>query len=176
MASHQNKHSRDGYIQKYIFRDSNQIRLHLLLDEARKHDLYVGDVENLGRHYYWTLWWWRHNLLEAFENDPSISDRDFLVMLYFLECGMAESRFGNGSLYQLLLFKEARDHTYTWRVDERVTDGMQHRPFTMIPSDANPAIQLEAGPDRLAGPVYTNPPLAKRLRQLVSSVRHSRTH
>lgn len=181
MGSHEKKHFRDGYIQKYIFRDSNQIRLHLLLDEARKHDMYVGDVENIARHYYWTLWWWRHNLFDAFENDPSISEHDFRVMLYFLECGMTASRFGNGSLYQLLLFKEARDHTYTWRVDERVDgrvngEGMQHRPFAMIPSNANPALHLASGPDKLAEPVYANPPITKRMRQLLSSIRNTRMH
>ncbi len=178
MGSHEKKHPRDGYIQKYIFRDSNQIRLHLLLDEARKHDMYVADVENIGRHYFWTLWWWRKNLLDAYENDPSISERDFRVMLYFLECGMGASRFGSGTVYQILLFNDCRDYTFTWRVDERLSanGGMQHRAMSMIPSNANPALHVTAGPDKLAESVYSKPPLRKRLRLLASSIRHSRTH
>lgn len=177
MGSHQHKHVRDGYIQKYIFRDSNQIRLHLLLDEARRHDMVVADVENLGRHYYWTLWHWRANLLEAYERDPSISQRDLRVMLYFLECGMAESRFGEGSVYHLLLYKDARDHLATWRIDARMHEAgrgaVQSKPFLMQPCNLNPHLHRDAFTEgKLAQPVYRKPGLWRRLRQWLHTVRH----
>lgn len=177
MGSHQKKHRRDGYIQKYIFRDSNQIRLHLLLDEARKHDLYVADVENIGRHYYWTLWYWRQNLLQAHEDDRSITERDFRVMLYFLECGMAESRFGEGSVYHLLLYKDARDHRHTWRVDARVhTAGhgaVQAMPFLMKPCNSSEHLHNHARTEgKLTQDVYRKPGALKRLRQWLHTVTH----
>src|SRR5258708_18771480 len=148
MGSHTAKHARDAYIQKYIFRDSNQVRLHLLLDEARQHDMFVADVENIGRHYYWTLWYWRRNLLEAYERDPSISERDFRVMLYFLECGIAQSRCGDGSVYHLLLFNDARDYRQTWR-------GARPRP----PPGPRPLRQtpLPPGPRHPHEPPHTHP-------------------
>lgn len=171
MGSHTAKHRRDGYIQKYIFRDSNQIRLHLLLNEACKLNMYVGDVENLGRHYYWTLWHWRENLLKAAEQDPSIRDRDLKVMIYFLECGMAESRFGNGSVYHILLFKDARNYRNTWRVDGRVHEegrgNMQNRPLVMQPSSSNDHLfndpHAKAKDDAA---VYQKPTLPKRIAHL----------
>jgi cyclopropane-fatty-acyl-phospholipid synthase len=171
MGSHEKRHRRDGYIQKYIFRDSNQIRLHLLLTEACKLNMYVGDVENLGRHYYWTLWHWRENLLAAAERDPSIRDRDLRVMIYFLECGMAESRFGDGIVYHILLFKDPRDYRSTWRVDGRVHEAghgaVQNRPLTMKPSSTNDHVfndpHAEAKRDAA---VYRKPTLPARLAHL----------
>ena len=177
MGSHEARHRRDGYIQKYIFRDSNQIRLHLLLDEARRHDLFVADVENIGRHYYWTLWYWRRNLLEAYERDASIDRRDFLVMLYFLECGMAESRFGDGSLYHLLLYKDARDYRATWRVDGRASEAgpgaMRPVPFTMKASNGNAHLHNDAFAEgKLRAPVYRRPGPVQRLRHWYDILRH----
>ncbi len=175
MGSHTKVHKRDGYIQKYIFRDSNQIRLNLLLDEACEHSMYVADVENLGRHYYFTLWHWRENLLRAAEADPTIRDRDLLVQLYFLECGMAESRFGNGSVYHILLFKDARDYRYTWRVDGRVTEAgrgaIEDRPLVMKPSTDNEHLWNDphAAPKKDA-PVYVKESLPKRVGQLLDIV------
>ena len=179
MGSHQKTHLRDGYIQKYIFRDSNQIRLHLLLDEARKHDLYVADVENIGRHYYWTLWYWRLNLLAAYEADRSISEHDFRVMLYFLECGMAEARFGDGSVYHLLLYKDARDYRHTWRVDARVhavgRGAVHATAFLMKPCNLNEHLHNHANVEgKLELPVYRKPGMLARLRQWLTTVTHVR--
>ena len=176
IGSHESKHRRDGYIQKYIFRDSNQIRLHLLLDHARRHDLYVADVENIGRHYYWTLWWWRRNLIDAYEADPSISDRDFRVMIYFLECGMAESRIGDGSVYQLLLFKDARDYAATWRVDGRIHErgrgAIQAKPLLMKPCDANVHLNNDSrAPGKAQAAVYRKPGVPTRALQLLRTFR-----
>lgn len=176
MGSHTTKHRRDGYIQKYIFKDSNQVRLHLLLDEARKHDMFVADVENIGRHYYWTLWWWRHNLIEAYEADPSISERDFRVMIYFFECGMAESRFGEGSVYHLLLFKDARDCCATWRVDGRIHDAgrgaVRAMPFLMKPSSANEHLHNDPhAPEKAQASVYRKPGVAARAAHWLRTLR-----
>jgi len=176
MASHDRVHQRDGYIQKYIFRDSNQIRLHLLLTEACKHSMYVGDVENIARHYYFTLWHWRENLLRAGEQDPSIDDRDFRIQLYFLECGMAESRFGDGSLFHILLFKDARDYRYTWRVDGRIAEAgrgaLQDRPLAMKPSNENDHLYNNPFAEaKRAAPVYKKEPLVRRVAHLAEIVR-----
>jgi cyclopropane-fatty-acyl-phospholipid synthase len=176
MASHERVHQRDGYIQKYIFRDSNQIRLHLLAVEASRLDMLVADVENIGRHYYWTCWRWRENLLAAYERDPSISDRNFRVMLYFLECGMSASRFGSGALYHILVFKESRDYTTTWRVDARQRDvsrgGMVDAALRMAPNHHNTHVHNDQNaPDKLLAPVYARPGLARRIGQLVDIIR-----
>lgn len=180
MASHERVHVRDGYIQKYIFRDSNQIRLHLLAVEAAQHDMVISDVENIGRHYYWTLWRWRENLLAAYERDRSITERNFRVMLYFLECGMAASRFGGGALYHILLFKESRDYLATFRVDAQNPDpargGMHDPAFAMAPNDRNEHLHNDQhAPEKQKAPVYARPGLARRVTQLVDilrSVRH----
>ena len=180
MASHERVHRRDGYIQKYIFRDSNQIRLHLLSTEATRRDMLVADVEDLSRHYYWTLWRWRENLLRAYEADPSITEHNLRVMLYFLECGMSESRFGGGALYHILVFKDPRDYTVTWRVDGRQRDvsrgGVVAAPLRMTRSDTNDHLHNDAHtPDKLRAPVYARPSLRRRLGQLVEilqSVNH----
>lgn len=180
MGSHTAKHVRDGYIQKYIFRDSNQIRLHLLLDEARQLDMYPADIENIGHHYYWTLWYWRRNLLAAYEKDPTIRDRDFRVMLYFLECGMGESRAGDGSVYHILLYRDARDYRQTFRVDGRIGEygrgALEDRPFIMKPCTENEHLNNDINaPGKLDQPVYRPPSVWKRVRHLwhtVRSVKH----
>lgn len=179
MGSHTKVHLRDAYIQKYVFRDSNQLRLHAVLDEARQHDLYVADVENLGRHYYWTLWYWRRNLIDAYERDQGISDRDFRVMLYFLECGMGESRFGDGSVYHLLLYKDARDHLATWRVDGRMHEAgrgaVRAQPFVMKPCNTNEHLHNHAAvAGKLDQPVYRRPGALTRLAQWLGTVRQVR--
>jgi cyclopropane-fatty-acyl-phospholipid synthase len=180
MGSHQVKHRRDGYIQKYIFRDSNQVRLHRLLTEACRQDMYVADVENLGRHYYWTLWYWRKNLIDAFERDPRISERDFRVQLYFLECGMAESRFGDGSVYHVLLFKNARDYRKTWRVDGRMHEpgrgAIASKPLTMEPCDRSEHLHNDPFAEhKFESPVYRRPSLGRRIAHWIDTVR-SVTH
>lgn len=180
MASHERVHVRDGYIQKYIFRDSNQIRLHLLAVEAAQRDMVIADVENIGRHYYWTLWRWRENLLAAYERDRSIEERNFRIMLYFLECGMSASRFGGGALYHILLFKESRDYLSTFRVDALKTGSARGAitdpPLQMAPNNRNEHLHNDQNaPDKLLAPVYARPGILRRVTQLVDilrSVRH----
>ncbi|MEL6183963.1 MAG: class I SAM-dependent methyltransferase [Myxococcota bacterium] len=176
MGSHQKVHEHDDFIQKYIFKDSNQIRLHLLLDEARKGDMFVADVENIGRHYYWTLWYWRRNLMRAYEEDPTVGKHNFLIMLYFMECGMAESRFGDGSLYHILLFKDPRDYLQTWRVDGRILEPergeMEDRPFLMKPADLQEHLHNDQNADgKWDSEVYRRPSLRERGRQIYDRLR-----
>jgi cyclopropane-fatty-acyl-phospholipid synthase len=176
MASIEKVHRRDAYIQKYIFRDSNQIRLNLLLNEACQLNMMCADVENLGRHYHFTLWHWRKNLLEAYERDHSISERNFRVQLYFLECGMSESRFGGGALYHILLFKDARDYPKTWRVDGRLHDpargGVIDRPFQMVPSNDNEHVNNDQFAEgKSAAKVYQKPSYLRRLSGVVNILR-----
>jgi cyclopropane-fatty-acyl-phospholipid synthase len=180
MASVERVHRRDGYIQKYIFRDSNQIRLHLLLNEAARLDMYPGDVENLGRHYYWTLWHWRKNLIDAYERDHSITEKNFRVMLHFLECGMSESRFGDGALFHILLFKDPREYLQTWRVDARVHEpgrgGVLDAPLEMRPSSANEHLHNDQHTEaKKEASVYRRPDWFSRIRDFVDIVR-SVTH
>lgn len=179
MGSFEREHARDAFIQKYVFRDSNQMRLHLLLDAARQVDLYIADIENIGRHYYWTLWYWRRNLLAAYEADPRIAERDLRVMVYFLECGMAESRFGDGSLYQVLLCKDSRTYLQTWRVDGRVHEAghgaVQYEPLSMKPCNLNEHLHNDAAtPGKLEQAVYRKSSSWQRLRQWLTSVREVR--
>jgi cyclopropane-fatty-acyl-phospholipid synthase len=180
MASHQARHRRDGYIQKYIFRDSNQVRLHLLLTEACRHDMYVADVENIGRHYYWTLWYWRKNLIEAFERDPTISERNFRVQLYFLECGMGESRCGDGAVYHLLLFKDPRDYLKTWRVDGRMHEpgrgAVASRPLTLQPCDRSEHLHNDPfSAHKFESKIYRRPSYVRRVAHWIDTLR-SVTH
>ncbi len=125
MATDRKNHQRDGYIQKYIFRDSQQISLYRLLEEASKSHMRTGDVENISRHYHHTCWYWRKNLLEARKKDPTINQKNFLIQWYFMESGMAESRYGDSSLYHILLFKNARDYLNLWRVDAKHVKGKE---------------------------------------------------
>jgi len=180
MGSHTKVHQRDAYIQKYIFRDSNQIRLHGLLDEARQLDMYVADVENIGRHYYWTLWYWRENLLAAYERDPSIDEHTLRLQLYFLECGMSESRYGDGIVYQILLHRDPRTYLNTWRVDGRVHDiergGIVNAAMKMLPSHENAHMHNDADAEhKFDSHVYAKPSLRRRVSSLLDIVR-STTH
>jgi cyclopropane-fatty-acyl-phospholipid synthase len=172
MGDYRNRHVRDEYIQKYIFRDSNQIILSKLLVEAEKLGFYVGDVENLGRHYYHTLWWWDRNLGAAAAEIPD--KKKLRIQQYFLQCGMAESRFGDGALYHLLLYKNPRNYLDLWRITK---DNMTRRPLQMK-SNADNRVTLmspDADPQKWKQQVYKRPGLrtrVDRLWNLVTSFYH----
>jgi hypothetical protein len=98
-------------------------------------------------------------------------------MLYFLECGMAESRFGDGSVYQLLLYREARDHRATWRVDGRMHEAgrgpVLDRPFVMKPCNLNEHLHNDAhAAGKLDAPVYRRPGVLARLRHWMDILRN----
>src|SRR5207245_599368 len=129
---------------------------------------------------YWTLWYWRKNLIEAYEHDPTISERTFRVQLYFLECGMAESRYGNGTVYHILLFKDPRDYRMTWRVDGRVhqggRDAIAARPLTMHPSNGNAHLHNDAFAEgKFDSKIYLPPSYRRRITHWLDTLR-SLTH
>ena len=167
MGDHRHRHVRDEYIQKYIFRDSNQLILSKVLTEAEKLGFYVADIENLGRHYYHTLWWWHRNLDQA---SAGVRDKNKLrIQQYFLQCGMAESRFGDGALYHVLLYKNPRDYLDLWRITK---DNMTHYPLQMHSNAENPVVLAapDANPGKFAEKVYRRPGVSVRVKRLANLV------
>ena len=162
------RHVRDEYVQKYIFRDSNQIILSKLLVEAEKLAMMPIDIENLGRHYYYTLWHWHDRLTAAADG---VRDKTKLkVQQYFLQCGMAQSRFGAGAVYHVLLYKDRRTFTpvdHLWRI----TRHSMQRPALRMQSNAHNDIKNtapDADPDKFTHDVYRRPSLSRRLSRLLS--------
>ena len=165
MGDFRRDHQRDEYIQKYIFRDSNQVILSRLVEEAERLGYGVADVENLGQHYYHTLWWWHKNLCDA---SGGVEDkRKLRIQQYFLQCGMAESRWGDGILYHLLVYKNPRVYRSLWRVTK---EDMSHRAWKMR-SNAENAVKLtspDADQGKFDGVIYQRPSLQKRIARLGS--------
>ena len=100
----------DPFIQKYIFPDSNQPKLSEFVAELEDHDMAVLDVENLVRHYAFTLKEWTRN----FERNSSRLDGDLFddrfkrMWQYYLECCAAAAFAAAGALYQILFAKNYR--------------------------------------------------------------------
>jgi cyclopropane-fatty-acyl-phospholipid synthase len=98
------KNDNDPFIQKYIFPGSNQPKLSEFVAELEDHDMAVLDVENLVRHYAFTLKEWTRN----FERNSSRLDGDLFddrfkrMWQYYLECGAAAAFASAGALYQIL--------------------------------------------------------------------------
>ena len=101
------KNDNDPFIQKYIFPGSNQPKLSEFVAELEDHDMAVLDVENLVRHYAFTLKEWTRN----FERNSSRLDGDLFddrfkrMWQYYLECGAAAAFASAGALYQILFAK-----------------------------------------------------------------------
>ena len=101
------KNDNDPFIQKYIFPDSNQPKLSEFVAELEDHDMAVLDVENLVRHYAFTLKEWTRN----FERNSSRLDGDLFddrfkrMWQYYLECCAAAAFAAAGALYQILFAK-----------------------------------------------------------------------
>ena len=165
MGDIRHRHVRDEYIQKYIFRDSNQIILSKLLLEAERLKFLPGDIENLVRHYHYTLWWWHKNLVDA---SAQINDKHKLrVQEYFLQCCIAQSRYAAGAVYHVLLYKSRHEFTQLHRVTK---DNMQ-RPPLLMRSNAENEVALtgpQVRPEKFEERVYRRPSLARRLSRLAS--------
>jgi cyclopropane-fatty-acyl-phospholipid synthase len=103
-----NRH--DPFIQKYVFPGSSQPRLSEIAAYAEKSGLAIADVENMVRHYEWTLRQW----LERFRTggsrlDAAKYDRRFRRMWeYYLSAGVAAAAASDAALYQVLLMEDAR--------------------------------------------------------------------
>lgn len=98
----------DPFIQKYIFPESNQPRLSELAASMEHTGLAILDVENIIRHYSFTLLGW----LERFQRnraslDPNRYTQGFLRMWeYYLSCAVAAARASDAAVYQVLFHND----------------------------------------------------------------------
>jgi cyclopropane-fatty-acyl-phospholipid synthase len=102
-------HDHDPFIQRYIFPNSDTPRLSEIAANLERQRLAVLDVENLQRHYGYTVLGW----LERFrENRARLAGRyDTRVQRmfeYYFACGIAAARAAHSALWQVLFTK---DHT-----------------------------------------------------------------
>lgn len=99
----------DPFIQKYIFPGSRQIMLSDVTKELERHRVAIRDVENIVRHYGYTVLHW----LDRFRrNAPALDsiryDNTFRRMWeYYLHCGIAAAFASESAVYQVLF---ARDY------------------------------------------------------------------
>lgn len=98
------KNQHDPFIQKYIFPNSNQPRLSEITEELEKQELIILDIENMIRHYGYTIREWRRRFLENRGSlDPNRYGDKFMRMWdYYLACGIAAAFASNSALYQVL--------------------------------------------------------------------------
>jgi cyclopropane-fatty-acyl-phospholipid synthase len=98
------RNDHDPFIQKYILPDSNQPKLSEFVAELEDHDMAVLDVENLMRHYGFTLREWTRNFQRnaATLDGNRFDDRFKRMWQYYLECAAAAAFASAGALYQIL--------------------------------------------------------------------------
>ena len=103
-----NKH--DPFIQKYIFPGSNQPRLSEITRELERNNLPILDVENIVRHYGFTIERWLDNFHANFDSLPrsKYNERVKRMWEYYFHCGIAAARASDGAVYQVLF---GNDHT-----------------------------------------------------------------
>ncbi|HEX4955255.1 MAG TPA: class I SAM-dependent methyltransferase [Thermoanaerobaculia bacterium] len=94
----------DPFIQRYILPDSSQPKLSEFVAQLENHDLAVLDVENLIRHYGYTLeGWTRSFLANRSRLDPTRFDDRFQRMWqYYLECAAAAAFASAAGLFQIV--------------------------------------------------------------------------
>jgi cyclopropane-fatty-acyl-phospholipid synthase len=101
-TSKSNQH--DPFIQKYIFPGSSQPRLSQIANAMEKEGLAILDVENIIRHYAYTISGW----LKRFEAnyatlDSKRYDAIFKKMWeYYFACAIAAARASDAAVYQVL--------------------------------------------------------------------------
>jgi len=102
------KNEHDPFVQKYIFPWSNQPRLSEMVDGLECNGLAILDVENLIRHYVYTLRRWLDAYLANRDKlDPQRYDTAFKRMWeFYLSGGMASASAANTALYQVLFTKD----------------------------------------------------------------------
>jgi cyclopropane-fatty-acyl-phospholipid synthase len=91
-------------IQKYIFPLSAQPKLSELADLFERNNMAIMDVENIARHYQYTLAGWLKNLHRNRHTlDREKYDDRFVRMFEFYLCaGIAVSRGSHSAVYQIL--------------------------------------------------------------------------
>ena len=102
------KNRHDPFFQKYIFPNSNQPRLSEITGKLEKHGLAILDVENMIRHYGYTVMRWQQRFLQNRDKlDPAKYDDRFMRMWeYYLGCGVAAAFASDSALYQVLFTKD----------------------------------------------------------------------
>lgn len=102
-------HDHDPFIQRYIFPGSDTPRLSELATQLERHRLSIIDVENLVRHYGYTVLLWLKRFRERRSQLSARYDERFRRMWeYYFACGVAASRAGHSAVWQVLFTK---DHT-----------------------------------------------------------------
>jgi cyclopropane-fatty-acyl-phospholipid synthase len=102
------RNEHDPFIQKHIFPSSGQPRLSEMAGFLERSGLAILDVENIVRHYGYTVLHW----LERFrENrhalDPAKYDQTFCRMWeYYFSCGIAAAFASDAAVYQVLFTKD----------------------------------------------------------------------
>jgi cyclopropane-fatty-acyl-phospholipid synthase len=93
----------DAFTQKYVFPNSNQLRLSEIALGLERSGLAILDVENIAKHYVYTALHW---LARFRANRAQLSNRydpSFLRMWeYYLHCGIAASFASDSAVYQTL--------------------------------------------------------------------------
>ena len=98
------KNVHDPFFQKYIFPNSNQPKLSEITAGLEKERLAILDVENMIRHYGYTVMRWQ----EAFQRNQRrldsqrYDDRFVRMWEYYLGCGIAAAFASDSALFQVL--------------------------------------------------------------------------
>ena len=102
------KNEHDPFIQKYIFPHSNQPRLSDIAGSLEKQGLAILDVENMVRHYGYTVRrWLQHFKANQGNLVPARHDDSLMRMWeYYLCCGIAGAFYSDAALYQVLFTKD----------------------------------------------------------------------
>jgi cyclopropane-fatty-acyl-phospholipid synthase len=102
------KNEHDPFIQKYIFPASNQPRLSEITLHLERNRLGILDVENIVRHYGYTVARWLERFRENRHRlDGSRYDERFARMWeYYFACGIAAARAADSAVYQVLFTKD----------------------------------------------------------------------
>jgi cyclopropane-fatty-acyl-phospholipid synthase len=96
-------HDHDPFIQRYVFPNTDTPRLSEIAQELERHRLAILDVENMVRHYGYTVLRW----LERYRANRSrlatrYDDRFHRLWEYYFACGIAASRAAHSALWQVL--------------------------------------------------------------------------
>jgi cyclopropane-fatty-acyl-phospholipid synthase len=109
IGSHERPNRHDHFIQKYIFPDSRTLLLSDLAIELETRKMPVQDVENIGRHYHYTLMAWRRNSQRYFDAHPGKVPEEFQrLWVYYLESLAAYSLWGDGVLFHTVFYNSSR--------------------------------------------------------------------
>jgi cyclopropane-fatty-acyl-phospholipid synthase len=106
------RNSHDPFIQRYVFPGSGTPKLSEVSRQLEDHGLPILDVENMVRHYAYTVErWWERFRASYHTLDHIKYDAVFKRMWeYYLACGIAAARVGECALYQVLFTNdETRD-------------------------------------------------------------------